>query len=59
VFEFPLDPKVYLIDHLPVRVSPTEFIITSITAFVICNAATLYPSLWAAFLRPVEGVRYE
>lgn len=58
-FQFPLDPKVYLIDHLPVRVSPTEFIITSITAFVICNAATLYPSLWAAFLRPVEGVRYE
>jgi lipoprotein-releasing system permease protein len=59
MFQFPLDPKVYLIDHLPVRVSPTEFIITSITAFVICNAATLYPSLWAAFLRPVEGVRYE
>jgi lipoprotein-releasing system permease protein len=58
-FEFPLDPKVYLIDHLPVRVSPIEFAWTAGIAFVICVTATLAPSWWAARLLPADGVRYE
>jgi lipoprotein-releasing system permease protein len=58
-FEFPLDPKVYLIDHLPVRVSPVEFAWTAGIAFVICVMATIPPSWWAARLLPAEGVRYE
>jgi lipoprotein-releasing system permease protein len=59
VYSFPLDPKVYLIDHLPVRVSPLEFAYTIGIAFVICTAATLVPSYWAARLLPADGVRYE
>jgi lipoprotein-releasing system permease protein len=59
VYSFPLDPKVYLIDHLPVRVSALEFAYTIATAFVICTAATLVPSYWAARLLPADGVRYE
>ncbi|MFW5920785.1 MAG: FtsX-like permease family protein [Polyangiales bacterium] len=58
-YEFPLDPKVYLIDHLPVVVSPWEFLVTVLVAFGICLTATLIPSWWAARLLPADGVRYE
>ena len=56
-FRFPLDPKVYLIDHLPIRTSPTEFVATVLIALGICVTATLIPSLWAARMLPAEGVR--
>jgi lipoprotein-releasing system permease protein len=59
IYEFPLDPKVYLIDHLPVRVSPMEFANTVLIALGICTTAGLVPSYWAARLLPAEGVRYE
>jgi len=58
-YEFPLDPKVYLIDHLPVRTSPVEFALTVAIALAICVTATLVPSWWAARLLPADGVRYE
>ncbi|HMI91258.1 MAG TPA: FtsX-like permease family protein, partial [Polyangiales bacterium] len=57
VFEFPLDPKVYLINHLPVRTSPVEFVITVVIALLICVTATLIPSYWAARLLPADGIR--
>lgn len=56
-FKFPLDPKVYLIDHLPIRTSWTEFAATILIAIGICITATLIPSLWAARMLPAEGVR--
>lgn len=56
-FRFPLDPKVYLIDHLPIRTSWTEFMATVLIALGICVCATLIPSLWAARMLPAEGVR--
>lgn len=56
-FKFPLDPKVYLIDHLPIRTSWTEFAATVLIALGICVAATLIPSLWGARMLPAEGVR--
>jgi len=59
VYQFPLDPHVYLIDHLPVRTSAAEFIVTVSTAIVICIIATIIPSYWAARLRPADGVRHE
>ena len=58
-YEFALDPKVYLIDHLPVQFSPMELIWTVVIAFLICTLATLLPSWWAARLLPADGVRYE
>jgi lipoprotein-releasing system permease protein len=58
-YAFPLDPKVYLIDHLPVRVSAAEFINTVLIAIGICTTAGVLPSYWAARLMPAEGVRYE
>ncbi|MGB0679202.1 MAG: FtsX-like permease family protein, partial [Polyangiales bacterium] len=56
---FPLDPKVYLIDHLPIHTSPTEFVVAAAVAMLICATSTLIPSWWAAQMLPVEGVRYE
>jgi lipoprotein-releasing system permease protein len=57
VYGFPLDPKVYFISRLPVQVRPQEFLITGVIAIVICLAATIIPSLYAAGLRPAEGFR--
>ncbi len=58
-FQFPLDPHVYLIDHLPVKSSPVELVITIAVALGICIVATIIPSAWAARLLPADGVRYE
>ncbi len=59
VYKFALDPKVYLVDHLPVRTSWVEFVLTVVIALGICATATLLPSWWASRLPPVEGLRYE
>jgi len=56
---FPLDPKVYLIDHLPVVINPTVFLVTIAIALLICSLSTIAPSYWAARMLPVEGLRYE
>jgi lipoprotein-releasing system permease protein len=58
-YRFPLDPHVYLIDHLPVRTSAAEFGATIATALLISVIATLVPSWWAARLLPADGVRHE
>ncbi len=57
--QFPLDPKVYLIDHLPVVLNPSVFFITIAIALFICTLSTIAPSLWAARMLPVDGLRYE
>ncbi len=56
--QFPL-PKVYLIDHLPVVLNPSVFLITIAIALLICTLSTIAPSLWAARMLPVDGLRYE
>ena len=58
-FGYQLDPNVYLIEHLPVRVSLVELGLTAGITLGICFLATVYPSLKAAWLEPVEGLRYE
>lgn len=59
IYGFPLDPKVYFISQLPVQVRATEFTITGAIALIICLLATIFPALYAARLRPAEGVRSE
>ncbi len=56
---FALDPKVYLIDHLPVVLNPTVFLVTIAIALLICTVSTIAPSWWAAHMLPVEGLRYQ
>lgn len=54
---FPLDPKVYFIDRLPVQLGALEFALTGAFAMVACVLATLWPALHAARLRPVDAFR--
>jgi lipoprotein-releasing system permease protein len=56
-YAFPLDPKVYFISRLPVEVSADDFIVTGVSAVFICLVATILPALYAAWLRPADGLR--
>lgn len=58
-YGFPLDPKVYLINQLPVQMNPWEFLLTAAFALLVCALATLYPAIKAARLDPVAGLRYQ
>jgi lipoprotein-releasing system permease protein len=58
-YKFPLDPKVYFISSLPTEIRPSEFIVTALIAIGICLLATIFPSLYAARLRPTDGLRAE
>jgi lipoprotein-releasing system permease protein len=58
-YGYALDPQVYLIDRLPVRVNPMEIAFTAGITLAICFVATIYPAFKAAWLEPVEGLRYE
>jgi lipoprotein-releasing system permease protein len=58
-YRFPLDPKVYFISYLPTDIRPFEFGITGLIAIGVCLLATIFPSLYAARLRPSDGLRAE
>jgi lipoprotein-releasing system permease protein len=55
----PLNPEVYLIDHLPAATDIVDVIWTVLASIAIATAATLYPSNQAAKLFPVEAIRHE
>ncbi len=54
-----LPSEIYTISTLPVAVEPSDVLIICVVALTICFLATLYPSLRAARLEPVEALRYE
>jgi lipoprotein-releasing system permease protein len=57
LYTFPLDPKVYFISRLPVSMRPVEFVIPALVAIGICLVATILPAVYAAKLRPADGLR--
>ncbi len=57
--DFGLDPEIYMIDHLPVRIVPLEFALVGAMSMVICLIATVWPAWWASRMSPVEGLRYD
>jgi lipoprotein-releasing system permease protein len=57
IYGFPLDPKVYFISRLPVQIRPESFVLTGVFAVAMCLAATVWPALYAARLRPAEAFR--
>jgi lipoprotein-releasing system permease protein len=58
-YGYHLDPKVYLIDRLPISVDPVEVALVGVITLAICFFATLFPALKASAMSPVEGLRYE
>jgi lipoprotein-releasing system permease protein len=58
-YGYHLDPKVYLIDRLPIEVRPLEVVLVAAITMAISVIATVIPSLSAAALRPVDGLRYD
>jgi lipoprotein-releasing system permease protein len=58
-FGFPLNSEVYYINTLPVHVDPVEVMSVLVSAVGISFLATIYPSLQAARLNPVEGLKYD
>lgn len=56
-YEFPLDPGVYFISKLPVRMQPSEFAMVGAFALLVCLVATVWPALYASRLRPAEAFR--
>jgi len=54
-----LPPEIYTISTLPVSVDGTDVLLICAVALTICFLATIYPSLRAARLAPVEALRYE
>ena len=58
-YGYHLDPKVYLIDRLPIEVKPFEVLIVAGITMAISIIATVFPATSASALRPVEGLRYD
>jgi lipoprotein-releasing system permease protein len=54
-----LDPSVYFIDHLPVKVEPLDLLAIIVASVIVAVTATLYPARQAATLTPVEAIRHE
>jgi lipoprotein-releasing system permease protein len=54
-----LDPEVYYIDRLPIRIDWGDYAIVALSALAICTIATIYPAHAGSRLRPVEALRHE
>jgi lipoprotein-releasing system permease protein len=56
---FPLDPTIYIIPAMPVDINGMDFIHVAAASIIICFTATIYPSIRAAKMLPVEAIRWE
>jgi len=54
-----LDAQVYFIDHLPVSTQPTDVMWIVLASIAIAAVATVYPSVQASRLFPIEAIRHE
>ncbi|MCZ6807730.1 MAG: ABC transporter permease [Deltaproteobacteria bacterium] len=58
-FGIRMNPEVYYIDKLPVKLDLTEFALVGAATVVVCLAATLFPAYQASRVRPVDALRYD
>lgn len=54
-----LDPTVYFINRIPVRVDPLDVAIVVGASLLVAVIATIHPARRAAALHPVEAIRHE
>ena len=58
-YGFPLPENVFPTDVVPVLISPMNFCIVAVSAFLICLLSTWYPARRASQVEPSEALRYE
>jgi lipoprotein-releasing system permease protein len=54
-----IPPDVYFVDRLPVSLQASDLVLIVAASVVIAFAATIYPSLQASRLQPVEAIRHD
>jgi lipoprotein-releasing system permease protein len=54
-----IPPEVYFVDRLPVQIDALDIAAIVAASIVIAFAATIYPSIQASRLEPVEAIRHE
>lgn len=54
-----IPPEVYFVEHLPVSLRVSDLLMIVGASIAVAFAATVYPSLQAAKLEPVEAIRHE
>ncbi|XXF80546.1 ABC transporter permease [Myxococcaceae bacterium GXIMD 01537] len=54
-----LDPEVYYIPALPVRIEPIQTALAVVIAVLVTYLASIYPALKASSVEPVEGLKAE
>jgi lipoprotein-releasing system permease protein len=54
-----INPSVYFIDHLPLRVEALEVMIVVLVSLLLTVAATIHPSRAASRFEPVDAIRHE
>ena len=57
--EFPISKEIYFFATLPVQMSVETFAIVIVSTLLISVTATLYPSIKAAGITPIEGLRHD
>lgn len=58
-YGFPIDPTVFSMDTVPVRINAGNFALVAGSAFFITSLAGIYPAARAARLSPAAVLRYE
>jgi lipoprotein-releasing system permease protein len=54
-----IPPEVYFVDRLPVSLEVTDLMVIVVASVAIAFLATIYPSLKASRLQPVEAIRHD
>ncbi|MGE0161008.1 MAG: FtsX-like permease family protein [Gemmatimonadales bacterium] len=54
-----IPPDVYFVDHLPVSVQVTDVVLIVAASVAVAFLATIYPSVQASRLEPVDAIRHE
>ena len=54
-----IPPDVYFVDRLPVSLEPLDVLTIVSASVLVAFAATIYPSMLASRLEPVEAIRHE
>jgi lipoprotein-releasing system permease protein len=58
-YGYHLDPRVYIIDRLPIDVRPVEVAAVAAGTMLVSLIAAIVPAMVASGLRPSEGLRYD